>query len=48
MYLLTMTRTDHQKYITKATKQNGSPDRVLRVMIRTTHISRWAYQTWQT
>jgi len=47
MYLLMMTRRDHQKNITWATKRSGSPDKVLWVIVRTTCVSSCAHKIWQ-
>ena len=42
-----MTRRDHQKNITRATKRSGRPDKVLWVIVWTTYVSSCAHRMWQ-
>jgi len=42
-----MTRRDHQKNITRATKRSGRPDKVLWVIVRATYVSSCPHKMWQ-
>jgi hypothetical protein len=48
MYLLMMTRKDHQKNIIQKAKRTGRPDRAMWVIVRTWYISKRAVAILQT